>query len=67
MPARKLGDPVQAQLFDLSKDPAEKENLAEHEPELMAKMIADYDEWFEEIMADLKQAGGPPPVTPPCP
>ncbi len=37
------------ELYDLSKDPAESSNIIDQHPELIAKMKAAYEKWWDEI------------------
>jgi hypothetical protein len=48
------------QLFDLTRDPNEENDLIKSEPEVAAKMAARLERWFEEIDAKLpvKNTGG---------
>ena len=39
-------------LFDLSKDPRERENLFHEKPELAAELVCDLEKWFEGIKAE---------------
>jgi arylsulfatase A-like enzyme len=47
------------ELYDLVADPAEANNLAEKEPERMARMVRDYESWFASTLEGFKP-GGPP-------
>ena len=48
-PPRASFRPPQAQLFNLSSDPLERNNLAEKYPERTARMTNDLARWFEEV------------------
>jgi len=37
------------ELFDMSADPAEKNNLAGERPEIMNAMLDDYERWFDSV------------------
>lgn len=37
------------QLFEISKDPGEKSNVIGQHPEVAAKMLAAYDQWWDEV------------------
>lgn len=39
-------------LFDLVRDPAERNNLASGHPELVRELTKRYDEWFADVMVD---------------
>lgn len=41
-----------AQLFDLIRDPAEREDRADEEPDKLAAMRRRYDDWFASVMKD---------------
>ena len=43
-------------LFDLIADPAERHNLADVHPEIVADLAARYDEWFRQVMNDWRQS-----------
>ena len=43
------------QLFDLSKDPGEKNNLADQLPEVTARMKAELTAWKSEVMKELAE------------
>ncbi|MDP1799011.1 MAG: arylsulfatase [Planctomycetaceae bacterium] len=49
------------QLFDLSTDPGQKLNIAESKPEIVKKLAAAYDEWWESLPPYLinEQQTGP--------
>jgi arylsulfatase A-like enzyme len=42
-------DTMRFELYDLDKDPLEKEDISAKHPEIVAKMRADYDAWFEDV------------------
>ena len=44
------------ELFDLSKDPAEKHNLAESEPERVKKLQKDMRDWQRSVLKSLTGA-----------
>ena len=46
-----------AELFDMEQDPGEKNDIAAREPQVLAKLRADYEEWFR----DVSSAGYEPP------
>jgi arylsulfatase A-like enzyme len=47
------GDPADAkrefELYDMHKDPGEKDNVAEANPEIVARLKAKYDTWFDDV------------------
>ena len=52
-PLGKATDPMPAgaefELYDMSIDPGEANNLAEEHPEILAGMIRGYEEWFRDV------------------
>jgi arylsulfatase A-like enzyme len=44
------------ELFDLKSDPAEKDNLADHQPELARKLQTDLRNWQESVLKSLTGA-----------
>jgi arylsulfatase A-like enzyme len=42
------------ELYDLKKDPGEKNNLAAEKPEALASMIKAFDGWWEEVLPALE-------------
>jgi len=40
------------ELYDIQKDPSELNNLARQNPEIVAQMLADYEDWFEDVTRD---------------
>ncbi len=40
------------ELYDISADPGETRNMAADQPDLLARMIARYDTWFDEMAAE---------------
>lgn len=48
-PHREVPPPPPPQLFNIEKDPLEKDDLAISEPQRVKKMLAEMEKWFEEI------------------
>jgi arylsulfatase A-like enzyme len=46
-------DKKQIELFDIDKDPSQKENIADKNPQVVQKMQSDYDNWFTSATKDL--------------
>lgn len=42
-------DTMQFELYDLEKDPLEENDIAAKHPEIVARMRADYDAWFDDV------------------
>ncbi|MEX0332404.1 MAG: DUF1961 family protein [Puniceicoccaceae bacterium] len=42
-------DTMQFELYDLDKDPLEENNIAAEHPNIVARMKADYDAWFDDV------------------
>ncbi|MBX2844193.1 MAG: sulfatase-like hydrolase/transferase, partial [Flammeovirgaceae bacterium] len=45
-------DNKQPMLFDMQKDPEEKNNLATEMPDLVNKMYVDYQNWFKDVTSE---------------
>ena len=62
MPLDRQLDPVpefkeeRPRLFDLLADPAERHDVSEAHPELVAELVRNYDKWFAEVMADWRNS-----------
>ena len=48
-PAREIPPPPPAELYNIAKDPEERRNLAESEPQRAKKLLIDLENWFEKI------------------
>ena len=48
-PDREIPAPPPAELYNIAKDPGERSNLAESEPERARKLLIDLENWFEKI------------------
>ncbi len=53
-PARTLGVPPPAQLYNIDTDPEEKHDLAAERPEVLARLQRQLDAWFEEVERDRR-------------
>ncbi len=40
------------ELYDVQNDPSEISNLAKQQPEIVAALLAKYERWFDQVMAD---------------
>ena len=58
-PPRELPEAGPAQLFNLSDDPGETNDLAAAEPGRVKRMLTELENWFEDGMADRASIGGP--------
>lgn len=45
------GDPEKLELFDIQKDPGQKQNVAGDHPEVVKRLSADYDRWWQLVSA----------------
>ena len=55
--------PLQLELFNLRDDPGERNNLAEEHPEVVARLAAEYEAWFEEVGANDPGNYVPPAIS----
>jgi arylsulfatase A len=51
---RKVAEPAEPLLFDLSCDPGETSNLAPGQPSLVRELIDDLDAWFADVRAEWR-------------
>ena len=56
LPQRTLPAPGLPQLYDVEADPCEERDLAEQHPARVATMTAQWDAWFEEVLAEWHEA-----------
>ena len=49
-----IKDPPQPELYDISKDPLEKEDLAQKYPEKVTRLLDDLDIWFDKVETDRR-------------
>jgi arylsulfatase A-like enzyme len=54
-----IPDPPAPELYNISDDPSEQNNLAEDNPSRVSKMMTDLETWFDAVEADRKSIGGP--------
>ena len=45
------------ELFDMENDPSERINLAKKHPEIVEKMLAEYENWFDEVTEERDAKG----------
>ncbi len=55
-------DPSRFQLYDLQADPGERNNLAGENPEVLARLKAEYDAWFEDVSSTRPDNYAPPRI-----
>lgn len=48
------------ELYDLKKDPIETKNLASRKPEIVARLKASYDAWFDDVSSTRPDNFAPP-------
>ena len=48
-PAREIPPPPPAELYNIAKDPEERNNLADSEIERVRKLLVDLESWFEKV------------------
>lgn len=51
-PERTIPAPPPPELYNIAKDPLERENLANEHPERVARMLGELECWFEEVEAE---------------
>ena len=51
-PARTVGDPPSAELYNIDNDPLEEEDLADRYPQKVQKMTGELEAWFREVEAE---------------
>ena len=51
---REIPPPLPAQLYNLEDDPLERNDLAAVRPTLVARLIADFERWFDEVEAERR-------------
>jgi len=55
------GDP-RFELYDLAADPRESTNLAAAQPAIVARLLADYNAWFDDVSATRPDNYAPPRI-----
>jgi len=53
-PVSEITNPPKPELYDLSSDPLEKEDLSSKHPEKVAGLLNDLDNWFEKVETDRR-------------
>ena len=56
LPERDIGPEVEPKLFDIAQDPGEEHDLADQHPDLVSDMRRQWDQWFDDVCKDYKQA-----------
>lgn len=56
-PPRELPPPPPPELYHIGRDPLEQHNLAEAEPQRVARMLCALESWFEEVDAERRAIG----------
>ena len=51
--------PEEPELFDLSSDPGEQNDLAKKYPDRVRKMLRELETWFEGVEADRRSIDDP--------
>ena len=59
VPRMKIFPPEEPELFDLSSDPGEQNNLASEHPSRVRKMLRELETWFEKVEADRHSINDP--------
>ena len=59
VPRMKNFPPEEPELFDLSSDPGEQNNLASENPSRVRKMLRELETWFEKVEADRHSINDP--------
>lgn len=53
------------ELYDIQADPGEKTNIAEKHPDVVSRLDAAYDRWWDEILPKLENENAVPPAVAP--
>jgi arylsulfatase A len=54
-PPRSLPEPVAPELYNIAKDPLEKENLAAQYPDVARGLLLKLENWFEDVERDFRE------------
>ena len=57
--------PTTWELYDVAADPEERQNLAQQQPEIVARLSAEYDRWWQSVQPDLVNENAPVPAVNP--
>ncbi len=57
--------PTTWELYDVAADPEERQNLAQQQPEIVARLSAEYDRWWQSVQPDLVNENVPVPAVNP--
>ena len=61
-PTDRPAKPQDLQLYDITADPKEKNDLSKKHPAKVKHMLASYDAWFENVAATRKDTFAPPRI-----
>ena len=50
------------QLYDLSKDPYELDDISDTNPEIVQRLLADYEAWFKDVSSEREDPWAPPRI-----
>ena len=53
-PKKIVPEPPAPELFDLSVDPGEENNIASNNPEIASRMLAELETWFEQVESERR-------------
>ena len=57
--------PTTWELYDVAADPEERQNLAQQQPEIVARLAGEYDRWWQSVQPDLINENVPVPAVNP--
>ena len=57
--------PTAWELYDVAADPEERQNLAQQQPEIVARLASEYDRWWQSVQPDLINENVPVPAVNP--
>ncbi len=58
----RLPGPVELQLYNLKSDPQQRNNLAATHPDVLARLKASYDAWFDDVSSTRPDNFAPPRI-----